>query len=112
MSLECNTSWFAVGHKLLNHTSKFRNSEKKPRVIFQHALTFQNITISQNQQLLMHNVNITFFKLQRLCGLNTPVESFGLMSTSYKIPHHSSGSARNFSGCLETESNAMPLGLT
>lgn len=34
MSLESNARWFAIGHKLLNHTTKFRSSEKKPGVIF------------------------------------------------------------------------------
>lgn len=112
MSLESNTCWFATGLQLLNHTSKSRNSEKKPRVIFQHALTFQNITSSEDQQSFMHNVNITFLKLQRLCGLNTPAESFGLTFTSYEMPHHSSQSAQNFSNHLETESNVISLGLT
>lgn len=34
MSLEYNIQEFAIGHKLLNHTAKFRSSEKKLGVIF------------------------------------------------------------------------------
>lgn len=85
MSLASNTCWFATGDKLLNHTSESRTVKRNLVLFFNMLSCFQNITIPQDQQPFMHNVNITFLKLQRLCGLNTP-ESFGLMFTSYKIP--------------------------
>lgn len=86
MSLESNVRWFAIGHKLMDHSAKFRLVRRNLVLFFKVSSLFKILL----QFLKLNNCLCTIYlwhfqnysRSKTLCVLNTPAQSFGLESTS------------------------------